>query len=334
MDQNGYERPMPSVSMIMPADWQYQGATQWNVKDACNGIQTRLVANGPDGRGFELFPYYTWAWADNPAYLQQDFATKARMGTHACDVMPPMGAQDYLRRVLPRIRPNAQVVAVEPMPKIMQLLQQQARQTEQLAAQYQLRQRVRSDVVRARLRYSQNGQPVEEWLVVVTTSTATTGVMGTNYSNVAASFAERAPQGRLEASEGLYEMVLGSIRVNPEWQARVSGTSSAIFNSEHAEIAKRSAITTQLGDDMSNIRRQGAENKQRSEDHIFGQFSQASRGVVTYRNPRSGETFDFSNTYSHAWVNDRNEFVLSDQEGWDPNTALKGNWTALQHVKQ
>jgi hypothetical protein len=129
-------------------------------------------------------------------------------------------------------------------------------------------------------------------------------------------------------------MVVSSIRLNPEWQKRVAGNNAAIFQSEQTEIAKRSAITTQLGNDLSKIRRSQWENQQRSEDHVFAQFSQSTLGVETYRNPTSGETFDLSNQYNHAWVNDRNEVVLSDQEGWDPNVALKGNWTQMQHVKQ
>ena len=97
---------------------------------------------------------------------------------------------------------------------------------------------------------------------------------------------------------------------------------------------KRSEINTQLSNDLSDIRRKSWDYKQKSEDHVFGQISQTTLGVETYRNPASGETWDLSNTYNHAWVNDRNELVLSDQEGWDPNTALQGNWHALEHVRQ
>ncbi|HEY2018725.1 MAG TPA: SHOCT domain-containing protein [Bryobacteraceae bacterium] len=343
MDQSGFERPMPSASLLLPTDWQTQGGTRWNVKDACNPISTTFQASGPDGRGFEVFPPYAWTWADDPRPLQLAFQQKAQMGTHGCDVMPPMAAADFLKKNLPRVRPNAQIVALEPMPKIMQVLQQQARQTEQMATQYRLQQRVRPDIVRARLRYSVNGRPVEEWLIVTTMTTGTMGPSMTpagqmtqafSYSCSAAAFAERAPQGQLESSERFFDMVVSSIRLNPEWQKRVAGNNAAIFQSEQTEIAKRSAITTQLGNDLSKIRRSQWENQQRSEDHVFAQFSQSTLGVETYRNLTSGETFELSNQYNHAWVNDRNEVVLSDQEGWDPNVALKGNWTQMQHVKQ
>ena len=175
MDQSGFERPMPVATMLVPSEWQAQGGTQWNAKDSCNPIRIQFRASGPDGRGIEVFPPFSWAWADDPSMLRLSARQSAQYGTHACDVMPPMGAADYLRRNIGRVRPNAQIVSIEPLPKLMQVLQQQARQTEQAAAQYRLQQRVRPDTIRARLRYNLNGQAVEEWVIVTTMATGTPG---------------------------------------------------------------------------------------------------------------------------------------------------------------
>jgi hypothetical protein len=98
VDQYGFERPMPSASMLIPTDWQSQGGTTWNIKDKCNGIQTNLRTSGPDGRGVEVFPAFNWVWADDPKPLQATAAQTARMGSRPCDVMPPMSAGDFLRR--------------------------------------------------------------------------------------------------------------------------------------------------------------------------------------------------------------------------------------------
>lgn len=345
MDQNGFERPIPSASMLIPADWQYQGATQWMTKDLCNGIQTTFRASGPDGRAFEIFPNYNWTWADDPTFLRQDFQQKAQMGTKGCDVIPPMGAADFLRRNLPRLRPNAQVVDIEPMPKYLQTMQQQARQTEQMAMRYNLQQRVRPDVARARLRYSVGGKAVEEWVVATTLITGTlgqsydvrSGRMGQSfsYSCAATLSAARAPQGELDSSEKFFELIISTIRVDPNWQARLNQHAGAMSAIEQKGVSDRAAINRQTATDLSNIRRQGWENQQKSEDHVFGQFSDTTRGVENYRNPATGETFQLSNQYGHAWVNNHNEYILSDQAGWDPNTVLKtGNWTALEHVKR
>jgi hypothetical protein len=343
MDQNGFERPLASASMLLPTDWQSEGATQWNIKDSCNTIQTTFHASGPDGRGFDVFPEKSWSWADDPTFLQRDFAQKAQMGTHACDVMPPMGAADYVRRNLAGVRPNARIVSIEPLPKITQVLQQQARQTEQAAAQYQLRQRVRPDIVRARLRYNLSGKPVEEWLIVKTIVTGTLGpsfsvstgqmTQAFTYSCTATTIAERAPQGELDSSERFFELLVSTIRVSPEWQSRVNQHASAMQQIELKGIRDRSAIVSKSADHIRNIQRQGWENKQKSEDHVFQQSSEATRDVETYRNPATGETVELSNQYGRAWVNDRGEYLLSDQASFDPSVTFKENWTPLQHVK-
>ena len=181
MDAQGFERPIPSVSMLIPVDWQSQGATTWNLKDKCNTIQTHVVVSGADGRAFEQFPAYKWAWADNPRFLQVQAQQTAQMGAHACDVMGPISAQDYLRRSLPKVRPNAQVVGFEPAPELMDQLQKMAAQTEQAARQYNLRQQVKYDAARVRLRYDLNGKPMEELVVASVIITGTAGPMGTTY---------------------------------------------------------------------------------------------------------------------------------------------------------
>jgi hypothetical protein len=344
LDQNGFDRPIPSSTLFVPSDWQFQGATQWDIKDSCNTYRTTVRTSGPDGRGIEILPSYSWVWADDPTPLRMAMQQKAQFGTKACDVTPPMSASDFLRRNLPRLRPNARLVNMEPLPDIMQLLQRQARQTEQMAAQYGLRQQVRPDVARARVRYSVNGQAVEEWLVATTTITGTLGpsmnirtgqmTQAFSYNCSATLSTARAPEGQLDSSEKLFRMILGSFRVDQAWQNRVNGVASNIQAAEQKGIRDRVAIQTKTANDINEIRRQGFENQQRSQDRTFANLSDVNRGIEAFRNPTTGETFELSNLYGHAWVNDRNEVILSDQEGFDPNVALKGNWTTLQPVKR
>jgi hypothetical protein len=344
IDQYGFDRPMPSLSMLVPVDWQTQGGTTWNIKDKCNTIQTTLRATGPDGRGIEIFPAFNWVWADDPKPLQMTAAQTAQLGSRPCDVSPPMSAADFLRRGLSRYRPNAQLMGIEPAPKLLATLQQQAREGEQSAVRYNLRQTIRPDAARGRVRYSVNGQAIEEWIVVATVTTGTVGPRynaQTNrmdqvysYSCVAYVTGERAPQGRLEASEKFFELVVGTSRWNPAWQAKVNGNAQAIQAIELKGVRDRSAIVSKNAEDISNIRRQSFENTQRSQEHISEQFSQNMRGVETYRNPSTGETVDLSNQYGQAWVNNRGEYLLSDQPGFDPSVTFKEDWKPLEKVNK
>lgn len=338
VDAQGFEKPIPSNSLLIPVNWQSQGATTWNIKDKCNSIATHLIVTGPAGHAFERFPVYKWTWADDPRALQASSAQSARMGMHVCDVMPPMRAEEYLRRNLAKLRPNAQLVGFEPAPKLMESLQQQAQQTEEAARRFNMKQQVKYDAIKARLKYSVNGKPMEEWLLAATVSTGTffAPMRLWNYDCVAYTAGQRAPAGELDASAKLFELIASTYRTNPEWQARITKVALAIQQTDLKGVRDRSAIIAKSAEDTRNIQRQTFENQQRAEDRSATQFSQYIRGVETYQNPTTGETIDLDNNYGHAWVNNRGEYLLSDQAGFDPNSVPGNtqNWTQLQHVKK
>jgi hypothetical protein len=342
VDQYGFDHPMASASMLVPTDWQSQGGTTWVMKDKCNGIQTSLRTSGPDGRGVEIFPTFNWVWADDPTSLKATAAQTARLGSHPCDVMPPMNASDFLRRNLSRYRPNAQLVKLELAPKLMDLLQQQARQNEQAGGRYNLKQRIQPDVIKGRVRYSLNGQAIEEWIVAATIVTGTLGQSynarsmqtGQAYSYKCAAYVtgEWAPEGQLDSSEKFFELVAGTYRPDPAWQAKVSGHLLAMQQIQLKGVHDRAAIVSKNADDIRYIQRQSYENTQRAEDHRSEQWAQTMRGVETYRNPSTGETVELSNLYGHAWVNNRGEYLLSDQASFDPSVTFKEDWKPLEHV--
>jgi len=74
-------------------------------------------------------------------------------------------------------------------------------------------------------------------------------------------------------------------------------------------------------------------NRQAGANQAVWGADQITRGVETYRNPATGATYELSNQYGHAWVNGNNEYVLSDDPNFNPQGALNGRWTALEHVQ-
>ena len=71
IDQYGFERPMPVASMLLPADWQFQGQAVYGKDHGCSMVQTSFHATSGDGRmSMDLLPAYTWQWADDPGVLQ------------------------------------------------------------------------------------------------------------------------------------------------------------------------------------------------------------------------------------------------------------------------
>ncbi len=346
MDEHGFERPMVAKSMLVPTDWQYQGGVTWNLKpyDRCNTTQVTLSAGGPDGRAIEIHPYYNWLWDDYPAPLLQALAMQAQLGSRPCDVQPPMTAGDFIRRMLGQIRPNAKLAAVEPAPKVMEILQQQARQIEQMAARYGIRQSVRPDAARARLKYDLNGRPVEEWVYAFTLTRATLGphlnpqsmqmVQAYSYNCTAHMTTQRAPEGQLDASDKFFELLFSTVRTNPEWTARVTQNALAIQQIELKGVRDRSAIISKGTGEIADMQMQGWQNRQRSEDRVFDSATQSIRGVETFRNPVTGETVDLSSEYGRAWVNNHGEYLLSDSPNFNPSVTLKEEWKPLERVRR
>ena len=352
IDQHGFEKPMPAVSLLIPTDWQFQGDTNYAPTfGGCheNSIEVSFRAASPDGRlALEMFPSYTWQWADDANAVQMmrmSSQQAARAGGRPCEALPAMTAGEYLRRmVIPKARPNAQVVAVEPQPDVAQQAQEQARQYQQTAAQMGMQMRIRADAARARLQYNLNGQAVEEWLTAVTYAAGVpgpsfnmrTGQMGQTMYYTCGAYsimAMRAPQGELASREKFFTIVRSTVHTEPEWNARVTQVLQNMAASDSKGASDRSAIIAQNGRDISNIIHQTYENTSKAQERSQEKFDQYIRGVETYRNPSTGETFELSNQYAHAWVNGTNEYLLTDSAFFNPNSTLSGHWTEAVPVR-
>ncbi len=351
-DNRGFDRPMTALTVLIPADWQFQGSAQYAPSPGCHPNLVKLVfrAVSPDGRlAIEMLPSNAWQWADDPnsvRMLQASNQQMAQFGARGCDVQPPSAAADFLcRSIIPAIRRDARVLAVEPVPDALAPVLEQAREAEQTAARQGIQVRVRADVARARLSYNLNGQPIEEWLSATTASTAMpgptfdmySGRMGqTLYYNCAVDhvFSFRAPQGQLDAQEKLARIILASVRVDPQWQARISQVLANLQAQDTRGARDRSAIITRNGQQIAGIIAETSRNTNESRDRAMNKWSHYMRGVETYRNPNTGETVDLSNQYGHAWAGANNEYIVSDSANFDPNVALRGNWTRLEPVRR
>lgn len=351
VDEHGFERPMPAMSLLIPADWQFQGSVQYNQNTACHPDMIHLTfrATSPDGRfAIEMFPDHHWQWSGDPQMvrmLQASNQQMAQYGRKSCDLMAPMDATEYLKRfVVPGVRRGARVVGVEPMTEMAQQLQQQARKDENVAAVQGIRAQVRADVARVRLEYSADGQAVEEWL---TAETVIAGMAGPSFNMRTGRMGQamyydcggylvtamRAPQGQLQPMEKFFLMMLSTIRLDPAWESRVAGVMAQMNAADSRGAIERSAIATQYGRDTSRMINQGYQSRSKMQDSAFHQWDQAIRGVQTFRNPNTGDTVELSNEYGHAWAGGGNQYILSESEGFNPNVTVGGNWTRMEAVK-
>lgn len=343
VDQRSFGQPMTALTLLIPSDWQFQGQVVYGEGTGCHANLVRLAfrAASPDGRlGVDLIPGNTWQWSDDPPtvnMMRRLNLQAAQIGRRGCDIMPTMGAVAYLQQVvLPAVRRGARVIGSEPMPDAARQLQAEAQQRQQVAAQSGMREMVRTDVSRVRIGYALSGQSQEEWFTAMITSVAVSGPNGHGgqtlyYSNSADHvFAMHAPQGELDANDRLFQLILSTVRIDPQWESRVLMVVAQMMAKDASSAAARSAIIAQAGQEQASILHQGFENGVNSREHSMEGWDQYMRGVETYRNPNTGDTVELSNQFGQAWAGPDNQYILSDSPNFDPNSLHQGNYTHLQ----
>ena len=352
IDRHGFEQPMPAMSVLIPTGWSFDGEVRLaqRIGDPADLVKLAFRSASPDGRlAIEMFPGWSWSWADDPMMrqaMQNQNAMAARMGGAAVEVAPPMSARDFLARVaVPRLRPGAKVLGIEPIPDLDQTLQTQVKQAQAVATQAGVQMRIRGDQARARIAITSGKGQAEEWItaVVYTRSTAmpsmnpATGQMAQSalhQSTADSLFGLRAPPGELPANEKLFRTVLGTVRVDPVWQARVAQVQASMQANNVQGARDRSRIIAQSNEEIQKMIRESHDTKTRSQDLNSERWSDAMRGVQTYRNPVTGENVKLDNSYAHAWANGNGEYVLSSSPGFNPGQVLQGTWTELQPVRR
>lgn len=352
VDQHGFEKPLPAMSVLIPVDWTFQGEVKLaqRIGDPADLVKLVFRTTSPDGRlAIELLPSWNWSWVDDPMMrqaIQNQSAMAAQLGRAPTQMMPPMTARDFLSKVaVPKLRPGAKLLGIEPIPDLDPALQSQVKQAQALASQAGLQTRLRADEARARIQLPAGKAPAEEWItaVVITHATAMptltpgSGQMrqsATYQSSAESIYALRAPPGELPTHEKLFRTVISTVRVDPAWQARVTQVQASMSASNVQSAQDRSKIIAQSAEAQRRSIQGAYEAHQKAEDKSAERFSDAMRGLQTYRNPVTGEDVKLSNQYGHAWASGNGEYVMSDTPGFKPGDVLQGHWTELQPVKR
>jgi hypothetical protein len=347
MDEQGFGQPVEVARLLVPADWRTEGGVQWDGQQlGCpmNIIKIRFRAASPDGlSGVEISPGFTWQAASDPQ-MQQILRQQA-MSRTGCGVGPVSGSIDYLRQsVIPQLRPGARILGSEPLPAVAQAKQTQLAEAYGPLVQAGYVKGYRADSGSVRIAYNQNGQGVEEALsttiLSVAMPSANTAALMQGQVRMTAStftmiaegvFGARAPAGKFDNK--LVATILASTRPNPQYQAAVSQFLSNMNAIAQKGAMDRARIWQEAGRQISATISQAYQNQQAVQDRAAQQFSQAIRGVETYVNPSNGTRVELSGGYDNAWVNGREEYLLSDSPAFNPGVVLQENWTELKKVR-
>jgi hypothetical protein len=308
--------------VLLPADWHGSGQVEWRFHPQYPaGI--RVQAYNPAGVeavwSYPLLPFVAGVLHLPPGgrYLGNE-------------VRPyPGDISGYVRQyLLPRFRPDIRtyrVLAVEAMPEW-------ARTSSVAEGVCSLRIPCQVQAGRVRIGYALNGQQVEEEFSVMLDSLY---ILGLHYWGAEWATSVRAAAGRLDPVRRIQVTMVSSLRLNLSWYSRerqVASTFEQMLYQEQQAVMNISRILAQTNDHITATIRSSYENRQAVLDRVHARFSEYIRGVETYRSP-DGQRIQLPSGYRQAWVNNRGEYLLSDNANFNPNVQMKGEWHALQPMR-
>jgi hypothetical protein len=145
--------------------------------------------------------------------------------------------------------------------------------------------------------------------------------------------AVRAPKGQLDRQMPIISAVLGNAKSPPEWAAYRQIVLRHFYQGQNQQIRDTAAFAqkaSQYRAEMDEIRRQVVEDRMASQDRIAGYRREILGGVETYQDPYQNERVELPAGYKDYWVNDRGEYLMSEQTGFDPNQGTTANWKRLE----
>jgi Cysteine rich repeat len=325
----GGPEPLPGIEMLIPTAWEFNSAIRMNSGKGgciCDRFSVFWEAKSADGKTkFQGIPNYSWKYSDDRQEMQNLMDPKLRernVANQPCPVSKPLNAEQYFRQsVLNDLKPAMTVVSIEPFPTLEQLVRQHNGLPPSDGGTGG-NGGTRVEAIRARLEFQKDDEPMEAWFTVALVTQTNRVGRGYLYDlHALGQMAFGAPKGQLDANDKLFKVMIASARPTPQYAA-FTNEWLAKYYQVHADVEN---AVTQTYLHMSA-------NAQRVSDQGFRATEQNIRDVQTYRDPSTGRTFELSNQYGHAWLNGANEYVMSDDPNFNPNSQLSGNWSELQAV--
>jgi hypothetical protein len=339
VDRQGFERPMRALTVMLPAGFRHESQVRWT--PAAGGCQRAfhplLQAQAGDGvQAIALLPGEGWGRSSFGAL------------TAGCPVADIANAEVYLRHWVQRHRPGARWVGWAARPDL-------AAPPATLDMGGGSAMRRWHDAGRATIAYTHAGQPVTEFLSVITHFAATTmpGLPGqpplqTLSGEAVGVFAWRAPEGRLDAKH--FDAIWSTLRTDPAWAARIqqgmnrmaqdNARTQSQISQIHAETgrqaiaetARRGQQAAQTRAEIAGLQQQGFEQRMTSQDRQQTETVKAIRGIEHWR-ADDGKVVELPNQYPHAWKLKDGSYLLTDSPAFDPGRDLGIEGRKMQRAR-
>jgi len=316
-----------AFSLLVPDGWRTEGGVLWRMEYS-NLATGRFRAFDPAGAAaaLEIFPATPYTWAEG------GIAFFPPGSVYLGNVVqpPPRSAHDYVRDVLlPQHRSSAErlrIVSRERLSDVERALSQSGSNAAMGIETTVLAERVRVE-------YRERGRDLEEDVYCVLNVSTSSMMPGSVFWSPDRLYSFRAEKGALDGNAPLLQAMASSVKISLPWFAQYQQVLEMWRNREMQAIRDAGALSrriSQLNDEILAMYRQSWEERQASSDRVNREFGEYIRGVETYDDPSKSYPVELPSGYRNAWVSQSGEYVLSNDDGYNPNVGSTVNWSRMK----
>jgi len=315
--------------MLVPTHWKFTGGITWVLDNPGMPATAWLRATNPSApEELEVFPNQSFFWTDNQMN-QQMFPPGSKY--FGAEVRTPVGPVQALKSVvLRRFRGKAQNLNVMHEERLSGLAAALGVSSQQPG--------MSADGGTVRVKYASKGIVIEEEFYALVESFAIPiqsmfGQFTNTFWTVSYIFSVKAPMGTLDSLGPLFRTIGSSIRVNPQWMNTYGQVVNFLIQNQMQKIrnaGELSRIISQTHREISDDMMRSWEERQGVYDRLSERFSQNIRSVDEYYDPVSERSVELPAGYRNAWVNGLGEYVITEQEDYNPNLESNQNWQRME----
>ena len=310
-----------ALSLLIPAGWKAEGGVLWFPDHSILASLIMKVTDPATGATLEFLPRQNFTWIEQPVvpmepgtnYMGNLVLQPIHDVAHFVEVV-------YAPQALPHLR-GVEPTTSDDLPQV----------AEAVAQVYGGQSQVRAS--RVRYEYQRDGKPWEEDVFV---TLAFSDFPGSTIWGVHSACAFRAPRGELDKVAPLMSSSLNTVRLSLDWYAGYMHVQKLFMNRMNQGLRSAAAISETVTRNAEEIRQMYGESykqAQASQDRISQGWSEAIRGVETYKNPFEDRPVQLPGGYKDAWVNSAGEYLLSNDTAYDPNVGDTREWRRMEQAK-
>jgi len=312
------------AAMLVPLGWKLEGGFVWMFDWA---IQANLIVRASDpqtGAAIEFLPVQQFSYATRDMGGLQLPIGGNWLGS--CVLPPPRHPAEliysFYSQALPHLQ-NVQPSRVDDLPRLAAEIKRTTRGAEN----------TQLTVTRLRFDYSVGNQRWEEDVYLTITVAPDNGW---NVQWWASGYANRAPAGQLDRLTPTLNACARSVRFSLDWTASHEYCRKLFVQGIKQHLADTARLGRMMMEQRAEINRmyqQVWEERDAARERQNFAFREVLGGIETYKDPYESRNVELPQGYKDYWVNSKGEYVLSEDQSFNPNVGSTIEWKKMDRYQ-